>query len=84
MTTNDNVPLLSTTEESRAPWNEESPSTQTVNLEVSITIYKTIEVEMEKADLVNGNFEEYTSDIVQNFKDKNKDWKIEDVNYYEV
>lgn len=68
----------------RAPWNQKDPKTKTIEVDVSLTISKTLEIEVEdREDLTEWDLAEaviHQHDII----DKVGDWSRDDFNVMEV
>lgn len=60
---NSNYPPMSQSEWDRAPWSQSDPPKQTIEVTVSVTLSKTLEVEVDDAE----NWQDYTDlkDIVE-------------------
>lgn len=53
---NSNYPPMPQSDWDRAPWNQEDPPTKTIEVTVSVTLSKTIEVEVDDTE----NWQDYT------------------------
>ena len=87
-----NTPLLSSTEEAKAPWNEES-KTITVPVTITLTLSKTVNVDITNYNIqfdTRGNISnDYSKeDLIEAVKNqiilpqedpKYKDWEVEDI-----
>lgn len=66
-----NTPTLSTSEEARAPWNQKEYSTKKETVSVSITISKTIQIDIEPNDEVVETDEDGNKCVYNIYEDDN-------------